>query len=80
MQLMLLAKLLQVSYTCLGYENSILLIVLGTYSYILLVHVTVYPEEVRHAYGHARNSVSSMQDQRGDGSRSAFLYLSCRAN
>ena len=41
------------------------------------------PEEVRHAYGCARNSVSrkwTFQDQRGNGSRSPFLYLSCRAN
>ena len=37
-------------------------------------------EEVGHAYGPARNSVSRMVDQREDGFRSAFLYLPCRAH
>ena len=39
----------------------------------------VQPEEVGHAYGHAQNSVSHMVSniahQRGNSSRSAFLYL-----
>ena len=41
-------------------------------------HVWLVNMEVGHAYGRARNAVSRME--RGDGSRSAFLYLSCRGN
>jgi len=43
----------------------------GTPCHVWLVNIA---EEIGHAYGPARNSVSRMvsQDQRGDGSRSAF--------